>query len=205
MYICTLDSQPQVIKFTSCLHMVGGSLRLLPPLKLVAMIYEILLKVALITINQSTNHICNVYFFVQLIYYNGCLFFVCIFDFFAGGILFLFWSFCFFFLFLFLSYIIAIRNNFICALKLLIFIFLSLLLNVHKYLPLAIILKQQTVKHLWSSPFYHVKPNCVYVCKPVCTDTWWYWPKLDVRLLDGERYKKVTSYFLPCPIWLLYQ
>jgi len=36
-----LDSQPQVIKFTSCLPMVGGSLpvpRLLPPLKLVAMI-----------------------------------------------------------------------------------------------------------------------------------------------------------------------
>jgi hypothetical protein len=31
-----LDSQPQVIKFTSCLPMVGGSLRvlwLLPPLK----------------------------------------------------------------------------------------------------------------------------------------------------------------------------
>ena len=41
-----------VIKFTSCLPMVGGSLwvlRLLPPLKLVAMI---LLKVALSTINQ---------------------------------------------------------------------------------------------------------------------------------------------------------
>ena len=37
-----LDSQPQVIKFTSCLPMVGGSLRelrLLPPLKLVAKIY----------------------------------------------------------------------------------------------------------------------------------------------------------------------
>ena len=37
---CT-DSQPRVIKFTSCLLMVGGSLRvlqLLPPLKLVAMI-----------------------------------------------------------------------------------------------------------------------------------------------------------------------
>jgi len=37
----TLDSQPQVIKFTSCLPMVGDSLRvlqLLPPLKLVAMI-----------------------------------------------------------------------------------------------------------------------------------------------------------------------
>jgi hypothetical protein len=36
-----LDSHPQVIKFTSCLPMVGGSfrvLRLLPPLKLVAMI-----------------------------------------------------------------------------------------------------------------------------------------------------------------------
>jgi hypothetical protein len=36
-----LDSQPQVIKFTSCLLIVGGSLRvlwLLPPLKLVAMI-----------------------------------------------------------------------------------------------------------------------------------------------------------------------
>jgi hypothetical protein len=36
-----LDSQPQVIKFTSCFPIVGGSLwvlRLLPPLKLVAMI-----------------------------------------------------------------------------------------------------------------------------------------------------------------------
>jgi hypothetical protein len=33
-----LDSQPKVIKFTSCLPMVGGSLRLPPPLKLVAMI-----------------------------------------------------------------------------------------------------------------------------------------------------------------------
>jgi hypothetical protein len=36
-----LDLQPQVIKFTSCLPMVGGSLRVLrlpPPLKLVAMI-----------------------------------------------------------------------------------------------------------------------------------------------------------------------
>ena len=33
-----LDSQPQVIKFTSCLPMVGGSLRLPPPLKLVAML-----------------------------------------------------------------------------------------------------------------------------------------------------------------------
>jgi len=36
-----LDSQPQVIKFTSCLPMVGSSIRvlwLLPSLKLVAMI-----------------------------------------------------------------------------------------------------------------------------------------------------------------------
>jgi hypothetical protein len=36
-----LDSQPQVIMFTSCLPMVGGSLRvlrLIPPLKLVAII-----------------------------------------------------------------------------------------------------------------------------------------------------------------------
>ena len=36
-----LDSQPQVIKFTGCLPMVGGSLRVFrlpPPLKLVAMI-----------------------------------------------------------------------------------------------------------------------------------------------------------------------
>ena len=48
-----LDSQPQVIKFTCCLPMVSGSLRvfrLLPPLKLIAMI---LLKVALNTKNQS--------------------------------------------------------------------------------------------------------------------------------------------------------
>jgi hypothetical protein len=52
-----LDSQPQVIKFTSCLPMVGGFyrvLRLLLPLKLVALIdiAEILLKVALSTKNQ---------------------------------------------------------------------------------------------------------------------------------------------------------
>ena len=36
-----LDSQPQVLKFTNCLPMVGGSLRVLllrPPLTLVAMI-----------------------------------------------------------------------------------------------------------------------------------------------------------------------
>ena len=33
-----LDSQPKVIKLTSSLPMVGGSLRVLPPLKLVATI-----------------------------------------------------------------------------------------------------------------------------------------------------------------------
>ena len=61
-----LDSQPQVIKFTSCLPMVGGSLRvlrLLPPLKLVAMI---LLKVALKHQNQikikSFRHVSHILF-----------------------------------------------------------------------------------------------------------------------------------------------
>ena len=56
-----LDSQPQVIKFISCLPMVDGSLRvlrLLPPLKLVAMI---LLKVALSIKNQSINQLLNIY------------------------------------------------------------------------------------------------------------------------------------------------
>jgi hypothetical protein len=56
-----LDLQPQVIKFTSCLQMVDGShrvLRLLPPLKLVAMIIaEILLKVALNTKTQIKSKI----------------------------------------------------------------------------------------------------------------------------------------------------
>jgi len=59
-----LDSQPQVIQFTSCLPMVSGFLRvlrLLPPLKLVAMIYivaEILLKVELNTNNQNQSNHC---------------------------------------------------------------------------------------------------------------------------------------------------
>jgi hypothetical protein len=48
-----LDSQPQVIKFTSCFLMVGGSFWLLPPLKTGRHdIVEILLKVALNTKNQ---------------------------------------------------------------------------------------------------------------------------------------------------------
>jgi hypothetical protein len=46
-----LDSQPQVIKFTICWPMVGGSLRvlqLLPPLKLVAMIENSKFKISYI-------------------------------------------------------------------------------------------------------------------------------------------------------------
>jgi len=60
-----LYSQPQVIKFTSCLPMVGGSLRvllLLPPLKLVDHdIAEILLKVALNTNNSNSLQKGSVY------------------------------------------------------------------------------------------------------------------------------------------------
>ena len=56
-----LDSQPQVIKFTSCLPMVGGSLwvlRLIPLLKTGRHdIDKILLKVALNTKNQSNKSI----------------------------------------------------------------------------------------------------------------------------------------------------
>ena len=55
-----LDSQPQVIKLTSCFPMVGGSLRvirLLPPLKTGCYdIAKILLKMALNTKNQSINN-----------------------------------------------------------------------------------------------------------------------------------------------------
>jgi len=60
-----------VIKFTSCLPMVGGSLRvlrLLPPLKLVAMI---LLKVALNTINQSINQIVPHIYMIEGYVSNG--------------------------------------------------------------------------------------------------------------------------------------
>jgi hypothetical protein len=59
-----LDSQLQVIKFTSCLPMVGGSLRVLrlhPPLKLVAMI---LLKVVLNTKNQII-HLSIIWFLLD--------------------------------------------------------------------------------------------------------------------------------------------
>ena len=58
-----LDSQPQVIKFTSCLPMVGGSLRVLrflPPLKPVAMIYSWNIAESGIKhkkINQSINNL----------------------------------------------------------------------------------------------------------------------------------------------------
>jgi hypothetical protein len=63
----TLDSQPQVIKFTSCFSMVGGSLgvpRLLPPLKTGRHdIVEILLNVALSTTNKSNQ----IYIFITII------------------------------------------------------------------------------------------------------------------------------------------
>ena len=51
-----LDSHPQVIKFASCLHMVGGSLRILPASSTTNTgrhdIAEIMLKVAFNTKNQ---------------------------------------------------------------------------------------------------------------------------------------------------------
>ena len=57
------DSQPQVIKITSCLPMIGGSLRVL--LRVASSttktgrsdIAEILLKVAFNTINHSVYHL----------------------------------------------------------------------------------------------------------------------------------------------------
>ena len=66
-----LDSQPQMIKFTSCLPKAGGSLRvlrLLPPLQLVAMrcIAEILLKVTRSTTNQPL-YVSGVFIFVSTI------------------------------------------------------------------------------------------------------------------------------------------
>jgi hypothetical protein len=54
-----LDLQPQVIRFTSCLPMVGGSLRvfrLLSPLKLVANNYEIIVVIALIITTRKSNY-----------------------------------------------------------------------------------------------------------------------------------------------------
>jgi hypothetical protein len=54
-----LDSQPQVIKFTNCLPMVGGSLRVLRFSTTKTGrhdIAEILLKVALNTINQIKSN-----------------------------------------------------------------------------------------------------------------------------------------------------
>jgi len=62
-----LDSQPQVIKFISCLPMVGGSfrvLRLLPSSTTKTGrhdIAEILLKVALNTKNQIKSIFCPLY------------------------------------------------------------------------------------------------------------------------------------------------
>ena len=50
-----LDSQPQVIKFTSCFPMVGGTPAFSTTKTGRHDIAEILLKVALNTINQPTN------------------------------------------------------------------------------------------------------------------------------------------------------
>jgi hypothetical protein len=50
-----LDSQPQVIKFTSCLPRVGGSLQVLGYLHHRRDIAEILLKVALKHQNSNSN------------------------------------------------------------------------------------------------------------------------------------------------------
>jgi len=66
-----------VIKFTSCLPMVGGSLqalRLLPPLKLVAMndIAEILLKMALNTINKKKSKQNHPVFPTNMTLYSIC-------------------------------------------------------------------------------------------------------------------------------------
>ena len=62
-----LDSQPQVIKFTSCLPMVGGSSPGTPASSTTKSgrhdIAEILLKVALSTINQIRYpHLCHKFY-----------------------------------------------------------------------------------------------------------------------------------------------
>jgi hypothetical protein len=61
-----LDSQSQVIKFTSCLPVVGGSLRLLPPLKTgrhdIAEILALNTKnqsIKSININKTNNHLSS--------------------------------------------------------------------------------------------------------------------------------------------------
>ena len=64
-------TQLSVIEYTSCLPMVGGSrrvLRLLPPLKLVA---EILLKVALNTINLKLNLYIYIYVCINNVLYDN--------------------------------------------------------------------------------------------------------------------------------------
>ena len=53
---CTRLAAASDLKLTSCLPMVGGSLRFPPTLKLVHDIAEILLKVALNTINQIKSN-----------------------------------------------------------------------------------------------------------------------------------------------------
>ena len=82
--LCKLQKSaldPHVIKFVSYLPMVGGSLRvlrLLPPLKLVAMIQlKYLLKVAL-QCQNSINQSINLYLYLltnsKYEYHSGCLY-----------------------------------------------------------------------------------------------------------------------------------
>ena len=68
-----LDSQPQVIKLTSCLPMVGGSLRVGTPASSTTKtgrhdIAEILLKVALMHKRSNQIHTCVSYYFLFLIF-----------------------------------------------------------------------------------------------------------------------------------------
>ena len=76
----------QVIKFTSCLPVIDGSLRvlrLLPPLKLVAMIYaEILLKVTLKHQNSTNQsyHKKSFYSVFVLPVYNTTVFLFSVYD-----------------------------------------------------------------------------------------------------------------------------
>jgi hypothetical protein len=76
-----LDSQPQVIKFTSCLPMVGGSLRVHPASSTTKTcrhdIAEILLKVALK--HQISNQSIRILFLkAKDLHHNSKLHFICI-------------------------------------------------------------------------------------------------------------------------------
>ena len=78
---CTRLAAASAIKLTSCLPMDGGPLRLLPPLKLVAMI---LLKVALSTKNHQSIirsfHVYNNSSIKWIILYLTCYMFILLFN-----------------------------------------------------------------------------------------------------------------------------